>query len=93
MKKETLIKKIKGYIDEMGPTSVGELVADCSPYLGWICEEDHLVEKFEEEEAEVVVYGGYKNQEEVESYWVNYEDLPKKVLKEIKELLELNLED
>ena len=90
MKKSNLVKRIKEGVTKLdvnvNPHVDGNAL-EC-PYLRNIAGEDHVVELFSDDAAEVVVYGGYKNQQEVETYWLNYEDLPVRVLKQIKEIVE-----
>lgn len=84
-----LINDIKEEIAkyECGFITMQDLQADSSP----VYKEDesgiHLIERLLRNDVEVIVYGGYKNQDEVDEYQLNYEELDKDTLEEILELL------
>jgi hypothetical protein len=86
--KQKYISEIKEIIEEEGSISMGELEGNSIVYDYEFDDEVALIERFYYDYFEVVVYGGYKGSEEVESFHVNYEELNLEKLVEIRELLE-----
>jgi len=88
--KKDLIESITNYINNIVDSSVtmGDMEADSSPCLlnkGGVY---HLIEVLYENFVQVVVYGGYKGEQEITDYTQKYENLNKDILIEINNLLE-----
>ena len=86
--KYDLIMYIKDNIEKYGQDiTMSDMEASSSP----IYTEDslgiHLIETLTIDEANVVVYGGYNNQDEITEYNINYFELNINILKEIKDIL------
>ena len=92
--KMKLITQIKNIVDKYGGyITMMDLQAGASPYYKEVGDDIHLVERLMRDEVEIVAYGGYKNQDEVDDYEVGYEDLDMPTLKEIKKLLDIAIEN
>ena len=82
-----LIKDIKSKMDIYGTLTMYDLQADSSPVHKSIDQEIHLVERLDENDVTVVVYGGYGYETELDDYQVKYEDLETDTLESINDLL------
>jgi hypothetical protein len=79
--KRTIIKQIKAIIKEHGDFTTAEINAESSPCVSSKPGRNELVESFNYDKVEVVTYD--RNDEEIDSENVHYEDLSKDVLEEI----------
>ena len=86
-----IIDEIKNLLGE-DILTMGEMEVDASPVYteedGEFDPEIHLIERLYDDRVDVVVYGGYKYNTELNEYQVKYEDLEDSTLEEIKEILE-----
>jgi len=87
--KEILIEDIVSYMINVndGVLTMADMEADSSPCLFNKDGIYHLVETLYENGVDVVVYGGYKGEQEIDDYRQKYEDLDKDILMEIRYLL------
>jgi len=91
---ENLIEEIKNIVKEYGSViSTADLLGNASPvYKDGRDKMDNLtidlVERLYPDSVEIISYGGYKFQTELDQYEVPYEELSKSTLLEIKELLD-----
>jgi len=85
--KETLIEEIIKKVEQYGSISMMEMEADASPVYKDIDQEIHLIEFLTSSGVVVVVYGGYKYENELDSYHVEYEKLTVETLEEILDIL------
>jgi len=83
--KESKIERIKSIIDEWGSTSASELKLDSSPVLNNIGNIIELVEIFEIDGIETIVYD---DEIEIKYNRYEYEELPIDVLDEILKIIE-----
>ena len=85
LKKEELIKDIKKCFDifEENCYSSGELELDTSPYYKENKDGIHLIEKFCDDGVTIVVYSGYDNSSEIDTYERKYDDLDNDTILEI----------
>jgi len=91
--KSDLIINIKNKVEKYGGSlSMADLEADSSPVFIERRREIHLIEYLYEESVGVVPYGGYKYEDVGNEYDVEYEELDKKILKEILNLLDNAIE-
>ena len=91
--KQKLITEIKELVSRYGGyITMGEMEAESSPSYKTIDQEVHLIETLSFEDVSVVVYGGYKYQDELREYDVKYEDLDMDILIEIKEIIDNAIE-
>jgi hypothetical protein len=79
--KRTIIKQIKAIIKENGEFTTADVEANSSPSIASLKGVNQLAESFNYEKVEVVTYD--RNDDEVDSDYVRYEDLDKDVLEEI----------
>jgi len=86
MQKRTIIKKINAIIREHGGFTTADVQAESSPSVGALKGINQLCETFQYGKAEVVTYD--RNDEEIDSEYMNYEDMKKDVLEEILNLAE-----
>lgn len=86
MQKRTIIKKIKAIIKEHGMFTTADVQAQSSPSVGALKGINQLCESFKHDTVEVVTYD--RNDDEIDSESVHYEDLEKDVLEEILILAE-----
>lgn len=86
MTKKVIIKKIKAIIREHGSFTTADVQADSSPSVGALKGINQLCETFYFDNAEVVTYD--RNDDEIDSERMNYEDMKKDVLEEILFLAE-----
>lgn len=86
--KQKYISEIKEIIEEEGMISIDELAGNPIEYDYEFDDELAQIEEFYSDYVIVIVYGGYKGGEEVESFQVNYDELNLQKLIEIRELLE-----
>jgi len=91
-KKDEYIKYIKEKVDKYGILSMGELESDYSPVYKHYYNEIHTIEQLHYSNVEVVVYGGYKQQEYIDEYQENYEVLSISTLIEIKGFIENDID-
>jgi len=87
MQKRTIIKKINAIIKEHGDFTTAEINAESSPCVSSKKGRNELCETFNYGKTEVVTYDSHD--EEIDSEFVNYEDLKKDVLEEILFLAEI----
>lgn len=86
--KDTLIEEIMEKVEQYGGyITMMEMEADASPVYKDADQEIHLIERITSSDVEVVVYGGYKYESELDSYDVEYEKLTVETLEEILDLL------
>lgn len=86
--KEELIEEIKYKVEKYGQhITMGEMQAESSPVFS-DSGEFQLVETLKTDKVEVVVYGGYKNEQEIDTFEVPYEKLELDTLYEIKDILD-----
>jgi len=86
MQKRTIIKKIKAIIKEFGDFTTADVSAESSPSVASLGGTNQLAESFNYDKAEIVTYD--RNDEEIDSDNILYEDLKKDVLEEILALAE-----
>lgn len=87
--KQDLIDEIKLLVERYGGAiSMSDMEAPSSPAFKEIDQEIHLIERLYKFGVEVVVYGGYKYQDELNDYNVKYEELTEDMLLEIKSLID-----
>ena len=86
--KQKFISEIKEIIEEEGMISIGELDGNPIEYDYEFDDELAQIEEFYSDYVIVIVYGGYKSSEEVESFQVNYDELNLEQIVKIRELLE-----
>jgi hypothetical protein len=86
--KHKFISEIKEIIEEEGMISIGELDGNPIEYDYEFDDELAQIEEFYSDYVIVIVYGGYKSSEEVESFQVNYDELNLEQILKIRELLE-----
>jgi len=86
--KQKYISEIKEIIEEEGGISIGELDGNPIEYDYEFDDELAQIEEFYSDYVIVIVYGGYKSSEEVESFQVNYDELNLEQILKIRELLE-----
>jgi hypothetical protein len=86
--KQKYISEIKEIIEEEGGISIGELDGNPIEYDYEFDDELAQIEEFYSDYVIVIVYGGYKSSEEVESFQVNYDELNLEQIVKIRELLE-----
>jgi len=91
--KETLIEEIIKKVEQYGSISMMEMEADASPVYKDIDQEIHLIEFLTSSGVVVVVYGGYKYENELDSYHVEYEKLTVETLEEILDILNNAIEN
>jgi hypothetical protein len=87
MQKRTIIKNIKRIINEYGSFTTADVNAESSPCVSSKKGRNELCESFYDNKVEVVTYD--KNDDEIDTDDVFYEDLPKDTLQEILYLAEL----
>jgi hypothetical protein len=88
-----IIEEIKNLVVTYGGhITMMDLEADSSPLYNEGESTIHLIERLMPDEVGIIVYGGYKYEEEVDEYDVPYEDLEINILIEIKELLDEAIE-
>lgn len=85
MSKKSDIYKIKRILSEWGGTSTGELQSESSPIIFSLGNVSVLAERFYVDNVEAIVY---HNDMEIDSDYMNYEDLNDDVIFQIKEILE-----
>ena len=86
--KDSLIEEIMEKVEQYGGyITMMEMEADASPVYKDADQEIHLIEGITSSDVEVVVYGGYKYESELDSYDVEYEKLTVEILEEILDLL------
>jgi hypothetical protein len=87
--KDELVNMINDIIENKydGFTSVGELMADYSPVYKTVDQEQHLVEVFNVDYAEVTIYGGYKYETVLGEYSVEYKEMDIDTLQSIIDIL------
>ena len=81
MKKETIIKKIKTIIAKNNSFTTADVNAESSPCISSNIGRNILIETFNENNVECVVYD--VNDTEIDTYFLNYEVLTNNLLKEI----------
>lgn len=81
MQKRTIIKQINAIIKERGDFTTANVQAQSSPSIGALKGINQLAESFFYGKAEIVSYD--RNDEEIDSENMNYEDMKKDVLEEI----------
>src|ERR1041385_8274674 len=86
MQKRTIIKKIQAIIREHGSFTTADVQADSSPSVGALKGINQLAETFYFDNAEIVSYG--RNDEEIDSERMDYQDMKKETLEEILFLAE-----
>jgi hypothetical protein len=86
--KQKFISEIKEIIEEEGMISIGELDGNPIEYDYEFDDELAQIEEFYSDYVIVIVYGGYRGSEEVESFQVNYDELNLEQIVKIRELLE-----
>jgi hypothetical protein len=86
--KEEIISMISEKVSECGYIGMGELYADTSIMLSDTSEGISLIEGFYDDRVKVVVYGGYKNEKEIDEYNMLYDELTIDILEEILTLIE-----
>jgi hypothetical protein len=91
--KGNIIEEIKSKVEKYGGyITMADMEAGGSPTYKEIGQEIHLVERLTNIDVEIVVYGGYKYETELDSYDVPYEELDDDILEEINELLDYAIE-
>ena len=86
--RDIIIEDIKYIIDSCDlSVSMGEIQAESCPAIS----DYELIERLYSDEVEVVEYGGYKNEEEVGSYSITYEQLETSILLDIRYLLMMGI--
>lgn len=92
--KEELISYITKMVESMGGSiTMGEIEADTSPVIETEPGEGlQQIEALYDDHVEVVIYGGYKGEEETDSYNVDYIKLDNDVLLQIKDVLDTAIE-
>lgn len=89
-----IIEEIKDIVTKYGSyITMMELEADSSPIYKEEDDTIHLIERLTSNDVGIIVYGGYKGEEEIEEYDVNYEELEMDTLDEIKDLLDEAIEN
>jgi len=86
MQKRTIIKKIKAIIKEHGDFTTADVNAESSPCVASLKGINQLCESFNYDKVEVVTYD--RNDDEIDSDYLSYEDLKKDVIEEILILAE-----
>jgi len=87
--KGDIIREIMSKVEKYGGyITMSDMEADESPTYKEIGQEIHLVEMLTSIDVEIVAYGGYKYETELDSYDVPYEELDDDTLEEINELLD-----
>lgn len=84
MKKTEIIKQIKSIVKEHGTFTTADVQAESSPSVGNVKGINQLAETFYENHAEIVTYD--RNDNEIGSDPMKYEDMTKDTLLEILEL-------
>jgi len=85
--KESIIEEIKHIIENIGTVTSQELEMDASPLFKESRTEIHLVERFNQNDATVIVYGGRKYENEIDDYEISYDLLDEDTLEDILERL------
>lgn len=85
---DSIIETIKSIIEETGMLTTSDLELDASPVYKEGTSEIHLIERFNQNNVTVVVYGGYKLQDEIDEYEVPYNELNEDTLEDILKHLE-----
>lgn len=85
MKKLNLINDIKYIIEKHDSFSISEIQADCSPSIPTKGNLTHLIESFYDNCVHVFIYNE-KQDNYIDSYTLNYEELSLPLLKEIRQL-------
>ena len=89
MEKEQIIEEIKKIIAEVGGFGIGEVQADCSPFVGSLGNMVGLAEDFNLNGVEVNVYNPISSSSDpVDDYTLTYEELGRDALDEILALCE-----
>ena len=87
--KKELITEIKEILNDYGHFHIGEVDADCSPFLddtkGNLT---YLIEYFSKGYCEVNVYSEKMGDDKIDSYYLNYEELSESNLAEILDICE-----
>ena len=86
MTKKAIIKKIQAIIKEHGSFTTADVMADSSPSVGALKGINQLAESFYFDNAEIVTYD--RNDDEIDSERMDYEEMKKDVLEEILALAE-----
>ena len=86
--KDEIITLITDKIGECGVITTGELNLDSDILLKDSSDGIHLINQFFYEGVNVVVYGGYKNQTEIDEYELPYEKIDIDILEEILSVIE-----
>jgi len=85
--KRILIREIKEIFSQYESTTSGELALETSPSLLSTDTEVHLVERYDDESVDVVVYGGHDYSSILNEYSVSYDKLDLDVLQEVRDIL------
>jgi hypothetical protein len=92
--REEIINDIKLIVEKYGQyITMSDLQASTSPVYTSIDQQIHLIERLMTNQVELVAYGGYKYDTELDEYYIPYVKLNNLVLLEIKELLDNAIEN
>lgn len=86
--KDEIITLITDKIGECGLITTSDLYLDSDILLKDSSEGIHLIDRFNYEGVNVVVYGGYKNETEIDEYEIPYEKIDIDILEEILSVIE-----